>query len=114
MVTALAVSDEVASWARIVASVGDATPALVVVAGDLPFDYPAEISGRLDLPGVLVAGNHDPDSTGFTQRRGTHARPRHCGDADDGPHHGFECLHDVVEACNRACCCGSRYRPGSA
>lgn len=28
----------------------------------------------------------------------THAPPRHCGDRDDGPHHGFECLHDVVSA----------------
>lgn len=28
----------------------------------------------------------------------THAPPRRCGDREDGPHHGFECLHDVVEA----------------
>lgn len=28
----------------------------------------------------------------------THAPPRHCGDREDGPHHGFECLHRVVEA----------------
>ena len=177
MVRALAVSDEVASWAHIAASVGDGAVDLVVAAGDLPFDYLAEISGRLDLPGVMVPGNHDPDITGFTRRRGlsmrdgmpvdwpgppgfddadgrivdvaglriaglggcvryrpgpnqwtqreqgrrarrlvraarratrrdgigvdvllTHAPPRHCGDGEDAPHHGFECLHDVVEA----------------
>ncbi len=28
----------------------------------------------------------------------THAPPRYCGDRDDGPHHGFECLHRVVAA----------------
>ncbi len=177
MVRALAVSDEVASWAQIAASVGDGAVDLVVAAGDLPFDYLGEIAGRLDLPGVMVPGNHDPDITGFTHRRGmsmrdgmpvdwpgpsgfddadgrivdvaglriaglggcvryrpgpnqwtqreqarrarrlvraarratrrdgigvdvllTHAPPRHCGDGDDAPHHGFECLHDVVEA----------------
>ena len=26
----------------------------------------------------------------------THAPPRHCGDGEDLPHHGFECLHKVV------------------
>jgi hypothetical protein len=28
----------------------------------------------------------------------THAPPRHCGDREDQPHHGFECLHEVVAA----------------
>jgi Icc-related predicted phosphoesterase len=28
----------------------------------------------------------------------THAPPRHCGDREDQPHRGFECLHDVVAA----------------
>jgi Icc-related predicted phosphoesterase len=28
----------------------------------------------------------------------THAPPRHCGDGEDRPHHGFECLHEVVAA----------------
>lgn len=28
----------------------------------------------------------------------THAPPRHCGDQEDGPHHGFDCLHAVVAA----------------
>ena len=26
----------------------------------------------------------------------THAPPRHCGDREDHPHHGFDCLHEVV------------------
>ncbi len=28
----------------------------------------------------------------------THAPPRHCGDREDPPHRGFECLHQVVAA----------------
>ncbi|MEJ3656770.1 metallophosphoesterase [Actinomycetes bacterium KLBMP 9759] len=28
----------------------------------------------------------------------THAPPRRCGDREDPPHHGFDCLHAVVEA----------------
>ena len=28
----------------------------------------------------------------------THAPPRHCGDREDLPHRGFECLHEVVAA----------------
>jgi hypothetical protein len=28
----------------------------------------------------------------------THAPPRACGDREDGPHHGFDCLHEVVDA----------------
>jgi hypothetical protein len=28
----------------------------------------------------------------------THAPPRHCGDGEDRPHHGFDCLHQVVAA----------------
>lgn len=28
----------------------------------------------------------------------THAPPRHCGDREDQPHRGFECLHEVVAA----------------
>jgi len=27
----------------------------------------------------------------------THAPPRHCGDREDGPHRGFECLHALVD-----------------
>jgi len=28
----------------------------------------------------------------------THAPPRHCGDREDQPHRGFQCLHEVVAA----------------
>lgn len=28
----------------------------------------------------------------------THAPPRHCGDREDRPHRGFECLHDLIGA----------------
>jgi hypothetical protein len=28
----------------------------------------------------------------------THAPPRNCGDGEDPPHRGFECLHAIVEA----------------
>ena len=28
----------------------------------------------------------------------THAPPRDCGDREDQPHRGFECLHEVVAA----------------
>ncbi|MEU3625040.1 metallophosphoesterase [Amycolatopsis coloradensis] len=28
----------------------------------------------------------------------THAPPRHCGDREDPPHHGFDCLHRTIES----------------
>jgi hypothetical protein len=176
VVRALVVSDEVVDGPR-----GDARPRggvdLIIAAGDLPFDYLAELVDRFDRPGVLVPGNHDPDISGYARGAGmwlragqpaewpgpagyddadgrvvdvaglrvaglggcvryragpnqwtqaeqarrarrlvraaqrmqrrdgrgvdvllTHAPPRHCGDREDGPHHGFECLHDVVAA----------------
>jgi hypothetical protein len=176
MVRALAVSDEVE--AALCSGAGRRYAVdLIVAAGDLPFDYLAELSDHVDRPGVLVPGNHDPDISGYTQRRGlwmraglpalwpgpagfddadgrvldvagirfaglggcvryrsgpnqwtqnqqarrarrlvraarwatrrdgrpvdvllTHAPPRHCGDREDGPHHGFDCLHAVVAA----------------
>ena len=175
----LAVSDEV-----VVGATAGRTPGvrrydvdLIVAAGDLPFDYLAELSDHVDRPGVLVPGNHDPDLSGYSARGGlwmrdglpvdwpgpagfadadgrivdvagvrfaglggslryrpgpnqwtqreqarrgrrlvraarrmarrdgcpvdvllTHAPPRHCGDREDGPHQGFDCLHSVVEA----------------
>lgn len=159
MVRALAVSDEVEPWALVAATARPGVD-LVVAAGDLPFDYLAGIVDRVDRPGVLVPGNHDPaidgappagwvDADGqvvdvggvriaglggcvryrpgpnqWTEReqarrgrrlarrarratrrdgRGidillTHAPPRHCGDREDGPHRGFECLHGVIAA----------------
>jgi calcineurin-like phosphoesterase family protein len=174
MVRALAVSDEVVTGLRTSAA-RRLDVDVVLAAGDLPFDYLAELSDLVDRPGVLVPGNHDPDISGYSQHAGlwmragqparwpgptgyvdadlqvvdvaglriaglggcvryrpgpnqwsqaqqarrartlvrrarrrvrrdgrgidvllTHAPPRHCGDREDGPHHGFECLHDVV------------------
>ncbi len=40
---------------------------LVVSAGDLPFDYLADIADRLGCPGVLVPGNHDRRGELFTE-----------------------------------------------
>jgi hypothetical protein len=173
VVRALAVSDEVVAGLP----AGRRRVDLVLAAGDLPFDYLAELCDVTDRPGVLVPGNHDPDLSGFSQRAGlwlragqparwpgpagfadadgvvvdvaglriaglggcvryrcgpnqwtqreqarrartllrraarlrrrdgrgvdvllTHAPPRHCGDREDGPHHGFDCLHGVVRA----------------
>jgi Calcineurin-like phosphoesterase len=176
VVRALAVSDEVDAVLG-ANGAGRWGVDLIVAAGDLPFDYLAELSDRIDRPGVLVPGNHDPDLSGYSQRAGmwlraglparwpgpagftdadgrvidvagvrvaglggsvryrpgpnqwtqaeqarrarrlvraarrrtradgrpvdvllTHAPPRHCGDRPDPPHHGFDCLHDVVAA----------------
>jgi hypothetical protein len=163
MIRALAVSDEVDA-ALCAGAAGRLGVDLVIAAGDLPFDYLAELSDQVDRPGVLVPGNHDPDLSGYTQRAGMWLRaglparwpgpagfedadgkvvdvagvrvaglggcvryrpgpnqwtqaqqarrarrlvrtarlppapPRHGGDRADPPHHGFECLHDVVEA----------------
>jgi hypothetical protein len=68
MVTALVVSDEEDRGLR-----AGARPEgidLIISAGDLPFDYLSELADRLDCPGVLVPGNHDPDLTAFRERRG--------------------------------------------
>jgi predicted phosphodiesterase len=43
---------------------------LVLAAGDLPFDYLDYLASALDRPCVLVPGNHDPDLSGFSHRRG--------------------------------------------
>lgn len=68
MVTALVVSDEEDRALR-----AGARPEgidLIVSAGDLAFDYLSDLADRLSCPGVLVPGNHDPDLTGFRERRG--------------------------------------------
>jgi hypothetical protein len=169
VVRALAVSDEEVSYltAGRAAALGID---LVIAAGDLSFEYLGALVDLVDLPGVFVPGNHDPDVSRFSKhaslslrpgpagfvnadgrvvdvggvrvaglggclryrpgpnqwsepeqaRRGrrlvraasrrrkrdgrgvdillTHAPPRHCGDREDQPHRGFECLHEVVAA----------------
>jgi hypothetical protein len=69
MVRMLAVSDEVVDGPRRTAGLRRGVD-LVVAAGDLPFDYLAELGDELDRPGVLVPGNHDPDISGYAQRAG--------------------------------------------
>ena len=68
MVTALVVSDEEDRGLRAGARPDGID--LIVSAGDLPFDYLTDLADRLGCPGVLVPGNHDPDLTGFRERRG--------------------------------------------
>jgi len=65
----LAIADEVepALWTD---SVRRHDVDLVLAAGDLPFDYVDHIASTLDLPCVLVPGNHDPDLSKFRSRRG--------------------------------------------
>ncbi|MFC4949469.1 metallophosphoesterase family protein [Pseudonocardia sp. GCM10023141] len=176
MVRALVVSDEVDAGLRACAP-RRCDVDVIIAAGDLPFDYLADLCNTVDRPGVLVPGNHDPDLSGFSDSTGlctraglpdtwpgpagfddadgrivdvaglriaglggcvryrpgpnqwtqsqqarrarrlvraarrmrrrdgrgvdvllTHAPPRHCGDGEDAPHHGFDCLHGVVAA----------------
>lgn len=70
MTRVLAVSDEVepALWTDAVRRHRDVD--LVLAAGDLPFDYLDHIASRLDLPLVLVPGNHDADLSRYRQRHG--------------------------------------------
>jgi predicted phosphodiesterase len=42
---------------------------LVVSCGDLPFDYLAHLMDALEAPVAFVAGNHDPDVSGYTTAR---------------------------------------------
>ncbi|MGH3877120.1 MAG: metallophosphoesterase family protein [Actinophytocola sp.] len=65
----LCVSDEVVEplwtdWVR--KRAGDV--ALVIGAGDLPFDYLEYLSNELDRPCVYVPGNHDADLSGHERR----------------------------------------------
>jgi hypothetical protein len=65
----LSVSDEIVEplWTGwIHERAGDV--ALVIGAGDLPFDYLDYLSNELDKPCVYVPGNHDPDLSGHERR----------------------------------------------
>ena len=60
----LAVSDEVDD--ALCADVGPVRAAqLILACGDLPFDYLGYLMNALDVPLVFVAGNHDPDLSGY-------------------------------------------------
>jgi hypothetical protein len=68
MVRVLAVSDEVDEG--LLADVGPVRGAeLILACGDLPFDYLRYLTDALDVPLVFVAGNHDPDLTGYRTSR---------------------------------------------
>src|SRR5215469_11547974 len=81
MVRVLAVSDETDD--ALAADPGAARAAeLILACGDLPSDYLGSLMNALDLPLVLVPGNHDPDVSGYrssraglTLRAGLPARP---------------------------------------
>jgi predicted phosphodiesterase len=67
-VRVLAVSDEVDE--ALAEDAGGAGPVdLVVACGDLPFDYLATLMAGLDAPLAFVAGNHDPDISGYRVSR---------------------------------------------
>jgi Calcineurin-like phosphoesterase len=81
VVRVLAVSDEIDDALR-----ADVRPArtaeLILACGDLPFDYLRYLMNALDVPLVFVAGNHDPDLSGYrvsraglTLRAGLPAQP---------------------------------------
>jgi hypothetical protein len=64
VVCVLAVSDEVDD--ALCADVGPVRAAqLILACGDLPFDYLGYLMNALDVPLVFVAGNHDPDLSGY-------------------------------------------------
>ncbi len=64
VVQVLAVSDEVDDALCVdLRSVRAAE--LIVACGDLPFDYLGYLMNALDVPLVFVAGNHDPDLSGY-------------------------------------------------
>jgi predicted phosphodiesterase len=67
-VRVLAVSDEVDE--ALAEDPGGAGPVdLVVACGDLPFDYLATLMAGLEAPLAFVAGNHDPDVSGYSAGR---------------------------------------------
>jgi hypothetical protein len=81
VVRVLAVSDEEDDRLRV--NLGPVRAAqLILACGDLPFDYLDYLMNALDVPLVLVAGNHDPDLSGYkisraglTLRAGLPQRP---------------------------------------
>ncbi|WP_026065637.1 metallophosphoesterase family protein [Actinoalloteichus spitiensis] len=73
MVRVLAVADGVVEklWTEQVRAYD---VALVLGAGDLPFDYLEYLSTELGVPCVFVPGNHDQDLSGYTKVRGMWTR----------------------------------------
>ncbi len=68
LVRVLAVADEVDDTLQ--ADLGTARGACLIAAcGDLPADYLSYLMDALDLPLVLVPGNHDPDLSGYRLSR---------------------------------------------
>lgn len=69
MPRALVVADEVdeALWCDVSRR---GTVDLLLSAGDLPFDYLRFLVDALEVPAVMVPGNHDPDIGGYTRRAG--------------------------------------------
>lgn len=73
MARALVVADEVdeALWCDVRRA---GAVDLLLSAGDLPFDYLEFLLDALEVPAVLVPGNHDPDLGGYTRRAGLSMR----------------------------------------
>jgi hypothetical protein len=68
VVRVLAISDEVDE--ALCANVRPVRGAqLILACGDLPFDYLGYLMNALDVPLVFVAGNHDPDVSGYRTSR---------------------------------------------
>lgn len=61
----LAVADEEVACLR-AGRVARGRVDLILAAGDLPADYLEHLTNALDVPCVLVPGNHDPDLSGYT------------------------------------------------
>lgn len=73
MARALVVADEVdhALWSD-VGRVGSVD--LLLSAGDLPFDYLEFLVDALEVPAVMVPGNHDRELGGYTLHAGLSVR----------------------------------------
>lgn len=74
-VRALVVSDEVDEGLAADPRRGTDGAQLILSCGDLPFDYLRALMDALDVPLVLVPGNHDPELGGYRiARSGLHLR----------------------------------------